>query len=171
MKLTAVIPGAGILLLSLSAIAQDPQAAQNPASETTPHHPDENSQLLQEWAPPSDEPHASASGDPRRFLGNYLSTKPLPEVWTYYASKLGMTPPPNGEQPYPANLSLEQFPAAGPRPSDGHAALTIKNIQFPECTERAATLIRREPGGKTITVFLASQGEHTLVFVMIVPEK
>jgi len=171
MKTNAFILGAGTILLVSIAAAQDPQPPQNPApdSETTPHHPDEISQLLQEWAPPSDEPHASSSGDARRFLGHYLSTKPISEVWMHYATKLGMTTPPNGEQPYQANFHLEQFPRAGPRPSDGHADLTIRNIQFSEQTERAATLIRREPNGKTITVFLASQGDHTFVFVTVVP--
>ena len=173
MKTTALIFGAGTLLVIFIAAAQDSQPPQNPApgseSETTPHHPDEISRLLQEWAPPTDEPHASSSGDARRFIGHYLSTKPLSEVWTHYATKLGMTPPPDSEQPYKANFYAEQFPRMGPRLSDGHAALTIKNIQFPEQTERAATLIRREPNGKTTTVVLASQGEHTFVFVTVVP--
>jgi hypothetical protein len=173
MKTTAFILGAGTFLLISVSVAQDsqpvPPAAPGSATEPTPHHPDEISQLLQEWAPPTDEAHASGSGDARRFLGHYLSTKSLPEVWTYYATKLGMTPPPTGDQPYQANFHTEQFPRAGPRPADGHASLTITNIQFPEQAERAATLIRREPNGKTTTVFLASQGEHTFVFVMVVP--
>jgi hypothetical protein len=173
MKTPALILGAGTFLLFLIAAAQDSQPPQNAApgseSEATPHHPDEVSRLLQEWAPPSDEPHTSGSGDARRFIGQYLSTKPISEVWTHYATKLGMTPAPDDAQPYQANFYVEQFPRMGPRRSDGHAALTIKNIQFPEQTERAATLIRREPNGKTATVFLASQGEHTSVFVMVVP--
>jgi hypothetical protein len=173
MKVIALILGAGAFLLVPLSVAQEspptPPPVQGSTGETTPHHPDENSQLLQEWAPPTDEPHASGSGDARRFLGQYLSSKPLPEVWTYYATKLGMTPPPTGDQPYQANFQTEQFPRTGPRPADGHAALSIKNIQFPEQTERAATFMRREPNGKTISVFLASQGEHTFVFVMVVP--
>jgi hypothetical protein len=48
-------------------------------------------------------------------------------------------------------------------------ALTIKNIQFPGQTERASTLIRREPNGRVITVFLASQGEQTFISVTIIP--
>jgi hypothetical protein len=160
------------LLLLSTAVAQDSQPVKNSSAEspgeTTPHHPDEISQLLQEWAPPTDEPHASSSGDARGFLGHYLSTKPLSEVWTHYAAKLGMTAP-NGELRYQANCYKEQFPKGGPRPSDGHVTLTIKNIQFPGQTEGASTLIRREPSGKVITVFLASQGEQTFVSVTIIP--
>lgn len=162
------------LLLNSIAVAEDSRPVKNQASdlsgETTPHHPDEISMLLQEWAPPTDEPHASSSGDTRGFLGHYLSTKPLPEVWTHYALKLGMTAS-NGEPPYQANCYIEQFPRAGPRPSDGHVVLTIKNIQFLGQTDRASTLIRREPNGRVITVFLASQGEQTFISIMIIPDK
>lgn len=175
MKTTASILGAGTLLLIFMAAAQDSPVPQNPApdpaGETTPHYPDEIARLLQNWTPPGDEPHASGSGDARRFVGYYLSSKPLPEVWTHYATKLGMTPPPDNAQPYQANFHTEQFPRTGPRPADGRASLTIKNVQFAGQTERAATLLRREPNGKTTTVFLASQGEHTSVVVMVVPEK
>ena len=171
MKTRPLFLGAvGFLTISL-AVAQDAPPGKNPAAEspgeTTPHHPDEISALLQEWAPPTDEAHASSSGDARGFLGHYLSTKPLREVWTHYATKLGMTSP--NELRYQANCYVEQFPKAGPRPSDGHVALTIKNIQFPGQTEGASTLIRREPNGRVVTVFLASQGEQTFVSVMIVP--
>jgi hypothetical protein len=172
MKSTMLIPGVVAFLLISIAAAQDSKPEKSPAAEspgeTTPHHPDEISELLQEWAPPTDEPHASSSGDARGFLGHYLSTKPLSEVWTHYATKLGMTSP-KEELRYQANCYTEQFPKAGPRRSDGHASLTIKNIQFPGQTERESTLIRREPNGKVITVFLASQGEQTFVSVMILP--
>ena len=175
MKATASILGAGIPFLIFLASAQDSPPLQNPAQDptpaTTPHYPDEISRLLQEWTPPTDEPHANGSGDARRFLGNYLSTKPLAEVWTHYATKLGMTPPPKNEGAYQANFHTEQFPKLGPRVSDGRASLTIKNVQFADQPERSATLVRREPNGKMTTVFLASQGERTSVFVMVVPEK
>ena len=172
MKTTTLFLGAVSLLVISIAAGQDAPPVKSPApeaaGETTPHHPDEISELLQEWAPPTDEPHASSSGDARGFLGHYLSTKPLSEVWTHYATKLGMTSPDN-ELRYQVNCYTEQFPRAGPRPSDGHAALTIKNIQFPGQTESASTLIRREPNGRVITVFLASQGEKTFISVMIIP--
>jgi len=172
MKTSLWLPGifATLLLLPM-APAQEPQPARNPAAEpgeTTPHHPDEISRLVQEWAPPTDAPRASGSGDARGFLGHYLSNKPLPEVWVHYAAKLGMTAP-DGELRYQANCYKEQFPKGGPRPSDGHVTLTIKNIQFPGETEGESTLIRREPSGRVITVFLASQGEKTFISVTIIP--
>ena len=114
MKTAVSIFAAATCVLKVFAIAQPPPSAvsnvpENPApaaasEPATPHHPDENSQLLQEWAPPTDELHTSGSGDARGFLGHYLSTRPLSEVWTYYAGKLGMTPAPTNDQPYRANL-------------------------------------------------------------------
>ena len=174
MKPSTLFAGAlSILLISLAA-GQESQPVKSPppesTSDTTPHHPDEISQLLQEWAPPSDEPRASSSGDARGFLGHYLSAKPLSEVWMHYAAKLGLTSP-NGELRYEANCYTEQFPRTGPRATDGHASLTVKNIQFPGQTERASTLIRRERNGRVVTVFLASQGEQTFVSVMILPAR
>ena len=174
MKPPALFAGlAGLLFISIAG-AQDSPPVKSPAPEssgdTTPHHPDEISQLLQEWAPPSDESRASSSGDARGFLGHYLSTKPLSEVWMHYAAKLGLTSP-NGELRYEANCYTEQFPRTGPRATDGHASLTVKNIQFPGQTERASTLIRRERNGRVVTVFLASQGEQTFVSVTILPAR
>jgi hypothetical protein len=175
MKPSTLFAGAlSILLISLAA-GQESQPVKSPppesTSDTTPHHPDEISQLLQEWAPPSDEPRASSSGDARGFLGHYLSTRPLSEVWMHYAAKLGLTSPNNGELRYEANCYTEQFPRTGPRPTDGHASLIVKNIQFPGQPERESTLIRRERNGRVITVFLASQGEQTFVSVMILPAR
>ena len=172
MKPTSLFLGIVSFLVISIAAGQDAQPVKSRASEssgeTTPHHPDEISELLQEWAPPTDEPHASSSGDARGFLGHYLSTKPLSEVWAHYATKLGLTSP-NKELQYQVNCYTEQFPRIGPRPSDGRADLTVKNIQFPGQTERASTLIRREPNGRVITVVLASQGEQTFISVMIIP--
>ena len=172
MKTTPLLLGAACFAAISIAAAQDAQpvkgAAPETPGETTPHHPDEISRLLQEWAPPTDEPHASSSGDERGFLGHYLSTKPLPEVWTHYATKLGMTAV-NNELHYQANCYTEQFPRVGPRATDGHASLIVKNIQFPGQAERESTLIRRERNGRVVTVFLASQGEQTFVSVTIIP--
>jgi hypothetical protein len=172
---------AGTFALTFAAAAQEsqplpPKVAQNPettpATEpTTPHHPDENSRLLQEWSPPSDESHASGSGDERGFLAHYLSTKPLAEVWAHYAAKLGLTPMPAADQAYQSNLYTQVFPPLGPRVTDGHATLTVKNVQFQNETERGATLTRREPSGRTIVVHLASQGDQTFVFVMVSPAR
>jgi hypothetical protein len=174
MKPPALFAGLASLLFISMAAAQDSQSVKSPTPEssvdTTPHHPDEISQLLQEWAPPSDEPHASGSGDARGFLGHYLSTKAISEVWMHYAAKLGLTSP-NNELRYEANCYTEQFPRVGPRATDPHSSLIVKNIQFPGQTERESTLIRRERNGRVVTVFLASQGEQTFVSVMILPAR
>jgi len=174
MKPPALFAGLASSLFLSIAVAQETPPAKTPAPEssgdTTPHHPDEISQLLQEWAPPSDEPHASSSGDARGFLGHYLSTRPIAEVWMHYAARLGMTSP-NNELRYEANCYTEQFPRLGPRATDGHASLIVKNIQFPGQAERESTLIRRERNGRVVTVFLASQGEQTFVSVMILPAR
>ena len=168
----------GTLLFAVGAAGQQPAASTpsppsgtEPLADRTPHHPDELSRLREEWTPPGEESQASGSGDARGFLAHYLSTKPLPEVWTHYASKLGLNSGPDEKPRYQPNANTQVFPRLGPRVSDGHATLTIKNIQFPNQTECAATLIRQEPSGRTITVCLASEGDHTLVFVMIVPAK
>ena len=141
----------------------------NPRMESipghTPHHPDEISRLLEEWTPPNEEANASGSGDERGFLGHFLTKKAFAEIWTHYAAKLGI------KDEYRPNFSTQLFPRLGPKVTDGHATLTIKNTEFPDQTERASTLTRREPSGRTITVSLVSQGEHTFVFVMIAPVK
>jgi len=164
----------GALLFISMAEAQQPSATTpvpgaEPSTEVTPHHPDEITRLREEWTPPGEEPHASGSGDARGFLAHYLSTKPFPDVWTHYATRLGLTATPGSELQYQPNFYTQLFPRVGPRASDGHATLTIKNIQFPDQTERGATLTRREPNGRTVTIFLASQGDRTFVSVMIVP--
>jgi hypothetical protein len=157
-----------------TALAQQPAAAPaapvaEPPTEVTPHHPNELVRLREEWAPPGGEPQASGAGDTRGLLAHYLSSKPFPEVWVHYAMKLGMTTSSGSEPQYQPNAYTQQFPRVGPQVTDGRATLTIKNVQFPDQTERGATLTRREPNGQTITVFLASQGERTFVSVMIVP--
>jgi hypothetical protein len=163
----------GMLLLTCAAAAQQPAttapAGAEPPAEVTPHHPDEIARLREEWTPPGEESRSSSSGDARGFLAHYLSTKPFPEVWAHYAAKLGMTTSPGSELQYQPNAFTQQFPRIGPRVTDGRATLTIKNVQFPEQAERGATLTRQEPTGRTITVFLASQGERTFVSVTIVP--
>ena len=160
-------------MLAGAVIAQQPAPATStgaePPTEVTPHHPNELVRLREEWTPPGEDPHASGSGDPRGFLAHYLSSKPFAEVWAHYAMKLGMTTPTGGEPQYQPNAYTQLFPRIGPRVTDGRATLTIKNIQFPDQPERGATLTRREPNGRTTTVFLASQGDRTFVSVMIVP--
>jgi hypothetical protein len=170
-KITASL--IGTLLLAATALAQQPATTPStgtePPTEVTPHHPNEINRLRDEWTPPGDDSRASSSGDTRGFLAHYLSTKPFAEVWVHYATKLGMTTPSGGEPQYQPNAYTQLFPRIGPRVTDGRATLTIKNIQFPDQPERGATLTRREPTGRTITVFLASQGDRTFVSVMIVP--
>ncbi len=141
-----------------------------PPTETeaaTPHHPDEYSRLLQEWAPPGEEPPASGSGDARGFLGHYLSEKPFPEVWTHYAAKLAVS----ASVKFQPNYFQQYFPRLGPLPADGRATVTVKNVQFPGETESTATLTRREPSGRTVTIFLASRANRTVIFVTVVPAK
>ncbi|HEY3899518.1 MAG TPA: hypothetical protein VGM54_12935 [Chthoniobacter sp.] len=167
----------GTLFLAGIALAQQPATPPStpspsvaaPPIDVTPHHPNEIARLREEWTPPGEEPPASGSGDTRGFLAHYLSTKPFPEVWAHYATKLGMTTPSGSDPQYQPNAYTQLFPRIGPRVTDGRATLTIKNIQFPDHPERGATLTRREPSGRTITIFLASQGERTFVSVMIVP--
>ena len=172
--IAAVFMGA-VFFVSVATAQQPPSPttgsapAIEPSTDVTPHHPDEISRLREEWTPPGEEPRVRGSGDTRGFVGQYLSTKPLAELWVYYATKLGMTAPAGSELKYQPNLSTEQFPRLGPLKTDGHATLTIRNIRFPDQTEAAATLTRREPSGQTVTVFLASQGEHTFVCVLIAP--
>jgi hypothetical protein len=141
----------------------------DPANATTPHHADEIARFLEEWMPPGEDTQSSSAGDPRGFLGHYLSTKPITEVWLFYATKLGMTPPPGSERPYNPNFYSQIFPRMGPRRTDGLATVTMKNVQFTKDSERAATLIRREPSGRVVTIFLTSAGEQTFVFVTIAP--
>jgi hypothetical protein len=146
-----------------------PTPSPEPPSEVTPHHPDELARLREDWTPPGDQPLASSSGDSRSFLAHYLSAKSFAEIWRHYALKLGAAAPADGELPCAPNSYTQVFPRLGPRPTDGHATLTIKNVQFPEQTERGATLTRRDPNGRAITVFLATQGERTFVSVTIAP--
>jgi hypothetical protein len=175
-RLAAVL--LGLALLHTTALAQQPTTSAatpapgaEPLVDRTPHHPDELSRLREEWTPPGDDPQASGSGDARGFLAHYFSTKSLPDVWVHYATKLGLTARAGAELRYQPNANTQVFPRLGPRVTDGHATLTIKNIQFPNQTEGASTLIRQEPDGRTVTVCLASEGERTLVFVMVVPGK
>ena len=170
-KATALV---GAFIFLAMARAQQPPATTpapgvEPSTEVTPHHPDEISRLREEWTPPGEEPRASGSGDARGFLAHYLSTKPFPEVWTHYAAKLGLTPAPGSDLHYQPNSYTQVFPRLGPRVSDGHATLTIKNIQFPNETDCGATLTRQEPNGRTVTIFMASQGDRTFVSVLVAP--
>ena len=177
MKMTLALILSGTFAFLATGTAQEPSPAKVPqtsageqSNEVTPHHADEIARFLQEWMPPGDDTLAISSEDSRSFLGHYSSTKPFAAIWVHYATKLGLTPAPNDNQAYKPNDYKQTFPRLGPRLTDGHATLTVKNLQFSSDAERVATFIRREPNGRVITIFLASQCEHTAVSVVITPD-
>jgi hypothetical protein len=120
---------------------------------------------LKDWEFPDAESHRSVRFPQEKVLaGDYATSKPFKEVWTYYAKKIGY------KKDYEPNLACSG--------GDGQNEFVILNSTNDPAVAKArrpsatsATLIRRGPGGN-VTVFISrAKDEDKTYFTLIVEKK
>ena len=111
------------------------------------------------WQPPAAKTLGSVTGK-KLACAHYSTTKPLSEVWTHYAQKLGI----KDHNPPPSSYSTSSRTSA-----DASVETSVVSTRDHGAATRAVTLIRRA-GGQTIIIHLSVAASETETLVSVIAE-